>query len=195
MIRFHCIPFAAFFPGAVPDPRPLAFSNHRALSGTSLPNLSDFPSPYLFALWKVLYLAFHFLVFFLVVIIIFLISNDHLASYTCIFPLSQHLCWLISVSPGPFPLFPALHPLNFLAGFPSERHQDKFGGWAENKVRIFFTSSLLPLSLISSGRCVLLLLQLPLGSLVSRGSAHWPWVTLFLPCPFSIRGRDGSPCC
>lgn len=107
MIRFHCIPFAVFFPGAVPDPRPLAFSNHRGLSGTPLPNLSDFPSPYLFALWKVLYLAFHFLFFFfLVVIIIFLLSNDHLASYTCIFPLSQHLCWLISVSPGPFPSFP-----------------------------------------------------------------------------------------
>lgn len=67
-----------FFPAASPDTRPLAFSNHRALSGIPLPNLLGFPSPYLFALRKFLYLAFHFLFFFkfLFVIIIFLILHS-----------------------------------------------------------------------------------------------------------------------
>lgn len=71
MIMFHCIPFAVFFfPGAFPDTRPLAFSNHRAFSGTPLPDLSDFPFPYLFALGKYLYLAFHLKKNLVVIIII-----------------------------------------------------------------------------------------------------------------------------
>ena len=85
--------------------RPLAFSNHRALSGTPLPNLSGFPSPYLFALRKFLYLAFHFF-FFLI-----FSCNNHILNFTLRFspitaPMLINLSFSRSIPPSSLPCIP-----------------------------------------------------------------------------------------
>ena len=105
-VSLHTFCYVFVFPAVSSDTRPLAFSNHRALSGTPLPNLSGFPFPYLFALRKFLYLAFHFLFFFLI-----FSCNNHILNFTLRFspitvPMLINLSFSRSIPPSCLPCIP-----------------------------------------------------------------------------------------